>query len=776
MKKVLFSLFLAALSVYHATAQEVPVGTPFISDCGGFFVDPGMSAADYGPNIVAISVICSDGSIPGQINLDFNFFNLGTGDQLSIFNGADNAAPLVGTYIGTDLNGITISSTNPSNCLTVVFTSDADASVGSFGAEISCGIPCEPPVVAVTTDQPDFQPTRLCVGEVMTFDASSTVFAPGSVLASHTWDFDDGTTDVSSWPIVTHSFSESGAYMVELMVLDTNGCGNINLIDALIYVDTEPSISIAADDFQACLGQEINLAVSIDPTYWSALPTANLGGALYIPDDQTQCFSDTIYFGGFNAGQSIQSATDLASFFINFEHSYMGDIVITFVCPNGQSMIVHQLGGSLTELGEPVDTGVIPASVDPAGVGYDYFWSPTATAGTWLANSGGGTLPSGTYNAIDPFTNLIGCPLNGAWIVEVCDMFGLDDGWIFDWSVNFAPELYPPLVSFTPSFGYTCDSITWTGLGIVNTIANCGGAVLNPTTPGNYYIMVSALDNFGCTYTDTIGVNYFAPPVLDLGNDLDYCLTPLNLEGSLTGQAPGVQYVYDWSVVSLNGGAIVPNDETAIFSGATGTSEVSLSVHPIDDLQCTVTDNISLITPATPSSASLSTDSICISETLLLEPPVINQSSFDYVWTNTVTGDTLDNSNPTYLANANDPVVPSLYSVTVTEKICFFNSTSDFEITTLPCEVFLPNIVLLNGTIENQTLNFGDALFYYASASLKVFNRWGDLVYESTDYKNDWSPTDLSDGVYFYVLVVTTPTGNIENDPGYNGYFNLLRN
>ncbi|MEY3834633.1 MAG: hypothetical protein RI989_61, partial [Bacteroidota bacterium] len=83
-----------------------------------------------------------------------------------------------------------------------------------------------------------------------------------SVLGSHTWDFDDGTTDVSSWPIVTHSFSESGAYMVELMVLDTNGCGNINLIDALILVDTEPSMSIAADDFQACLGQEINLAVS----------------------------------------------------------------------------------------------------------------------------------------------------------------------------------------------------------------------------------------------------------------------------------------------------------------------------------------------------------------------------------------------------------------------------------------------------------------------------------------------------------------------------------
>jgi hypothetical protein len=390
--------------------------------------------------------------------------------------------------------------------------------------------------------------------------------------------------------------------MVELMVLDTNGCGNINLIDALILVDTYPSISIAADDFQACLGQEINLAISIDPTYWSALPTANLGGALFIPDDQTQCYSDTLLFGGFNAGQTIQSVGDFESFFINFEHSFMGDIVISFTCPNGQTIIVHQQGGSGTFLGVPVD---IMGPADPPGVGYDYFWSPTATAGTWAANTGG-TLPSGTYNAVQPFDNLIGCPLNGAWIIEVCDMWASDDGWIFDWGVNFDSTLYPPLVSFLPSFGYTCDSITWTGPGITSTIANCGGAILNPTTPGDYYIIASALDNFGCTYTDTIGVNYFAPPVLDLGNDLPYCLNSVNLTSNLSGQVAGINYVYDWSVVSANGGTFnAANIPFPSFSGASGTSEVSLSVHPIDDIQCTVTDNILLITPETPAFAPI---------------------------------------------------------------------------------------------------------------------------------------------------------------------------
>jgi subtilisin-like proprotein convertase family protein len=614
------------------------------------------------------------------------------------------------------------------------------------------------------------------VGESITFDASSTVFAPGTVLGSLIWDFDDGTTDLSSWPIVTHTYTESGAYMVELMVLDTNGCGNINLIDALILVDTYPSMSIAADDFQACLGQEINLAVSIDPTYWSALPTANLGGALFIPDDQTQCYSDTLLYGGFNAGQTIQSVGDFESFFINFEHSFMGDIVISFTCPNGQSIIVHQQGGSGTFLGEPVD---IMGPADPAGVGYDYYWSPTATAGTWAANTGG-TLPSGTYNSVQPFTNLIGCPLNGAWIIEVCDLWASDDGWIFDWGVNFDSTLYPPLVSFLPSFGYTCDSITWTGPGITSTIANCGGAILNPTTPGNYYIIASALDNFGCTYSDTIEVNYFAPPVLDLGNDVPYCLNSVNLTSNVSGQVPGINYVYDWSVVSTNGGSLTPNnDDIATFSGATGTSEVSLSVHPIDDLQCTVTDNINLITPETPGVGPFTTDSVCLGEQIFLSAP-FTDPTYTYQWflSDTIVPNALASVYSPWAGVPNEQFV---YSVEITEPVCGFSAMTEYGVTSLPCDVFLPNIVLLNGTEDNQTLNFGDALFYYANASLQVFSRWGDMVYESTDYKNDWSPKELNDGVYYYVLIVTTPAGVVvtvpgEKVPGFHGYFHLIRN
>src|SRR5690606_19049214 len=33
-----------------------------------------------------------------------------------------------------------------------------------------------------------------------------------------------------------------------------------------------------------------------------------------------------------------------------------------------------------------------------------------------------------------------------------------------------------------------------------------------------------------------------------------------------------------------------------------------------------------------------------------------------------------------------------------------------------------------------------------------IFNRWGDHVYESSDYKNDWSAEGLNAGTYYYVV------------------------
>ena len=49
-----------------------------------------------------------------------------------------------------------------------------------------------------------------------------------------------------------------------------------------------------------------------------------------------------------------------------------------------------------------------------------------------------------------------------------------------------------------------------------------------------------------------------------------------------------------------------------------------------------------------------------------------------------------------------------------------------------------------------------EGLEAYPNAQLTVFNRWGNQVYRSDSYKNDWTGLWegklLPDGTYFYVL------------------------
>ena len=70
-------------------------------------------------------------------------------------------------------------------------------------------------------------------------------------------------------------------------------------------------------------------------------------------------------------------------------------------------------------------------------------------------------------------------------------------------------------------------------------------------------------------------------------------------------------------------------------------------------------------------------------------------------------------------------------------------------------ELKIPNIVTANGDHVNDE-------FYVTNlkpnSKLVIQNRWGNVVFESDNYKNNWGGIDitgekLDDGVYFYQLI-----------------------
>jgi hypothetical protein len=64
-------------------------------------------------------------------------------------------------------------------------------------------------------------------------------------------------------------------------------------------------------------------------------------------------------------------------------------------------------------------------------------------------------------------------------------------------------------------------------------------------------------------------------------------------------------------------------------------------------------------------------------------------------------------------------------------------------------QVFVPNIITPNSDKQNETFR---PLFSCQPASLKVFSRWGQAVFETESYRNDWDASNLSAGIYYYLL------------------------
>lgn len=112
--------------------------------CTGTFYDSGGAAGDYAANQNLTATLCPAGG-PGagpfsSITFTAWLVAAGTLDQLAIHNGDDAGDPLLATGSGANsLLGQIFTSSDPSGCLTFVWTSDATLQGAGWAAEIHTG-------------------------------------------------------------------------------------------------------------------------------------------------------------------------------------------------------------------------------------------------------------------------------------------------------------------------------------------------------------------------------------------------------------------------------------------------------------------------------------------------------------------------------------------------------------------------------------------------------------------------------------------------------------
>ncbi len=730
------------------------------SVCSGFIIDSGdQGGAGYSNNETSVITICSN--TPGDfISVTFNSFNLNTTDDdpsandnvdnITVYDGDNVSAPVVGVYTGTSLEGIVIqpSSTNSSGCLTFKFISNT-VGTGSFTASVSCFVPCNDPTAAgiivggITSDS-----IRVCIGEPVMFENAGSLAETGFAISSYKWDFMDGSTALTE--DATHSFSEPGLYRVELYVTDNNPdnvCINNNLIDLLVYVASKPDFTGFPGDTTICIGESALLtAVPEDyETTWKGFPNGESTSEGCFSDDELGV-AQTIDLlqTDFISGSTITNVNQILSICVEMEHTFIGDLDIKITCPNSQTLILHQQGGGGVYLGEPVEEDSIDCS-DPSTIGspFEYCFTPSAAltwAGFVAADSTATTIPAGDYLPIGSFSNLIGCPTNGVWQISAIDNWGGDDGALFSFNLSLDSALYLTPAFINPQIGGQVDSSYWsaTSTFVSNLSVNGDVVTITPTVAGTYNYVYTVIDNYGCVYDTSVNVIITPQPTAFAGNDTVLCDNiDFQLNGSISGGiVPAPSYLYSWVPVSAVSDPSILNPDLNTTSDQT----LILSIAPVGHPLCIVIDSmsISFFAPG----VNLGEDEIICSNSNAVLTDSIDKPFATYLWS---TGDTTKSIVVNTSGN---------FWVSSIDGICLSQDTINVTVMPPPFMGGIPNVFTNNGDGKNDCFSF--PIVNIENFEIVIVNRWGETVFETTDTTLFWDGTfkgvKVTDGVYFYML------------------------
>ncbi|WP_370391955.1 PKD domain-containing protein, partial [uncultured Winogradskyella sp.] len=529
-KKLSFSLLFGLLISSFTWSQDILMQNGAVTQCSGTFYDSGGEFGNYGNNENLVITICPEN--PGQrIQLDFTEFSTQLNlDVMTIYDGDSTAANAFGTFTGANSPGfVQATPGNTSGCLTIEFVSDGAGNTTGWAADVMCLTPCQ--TINAQLDSAVPAPNgdgyiRVCPNEDITLTGSGT-FSVDGTGATYEWDLGDGNT--AAGQTVTFSYPDPGVYIVNLNIRDTNtsedplGCTNNNLINQVVQVATEPDFTgTQATDSVICYGESTDITGVVQPTPFINDCTPPVADQTFLPDGSGAVYSSFVPVDCFDSSATITDASQIVSICLNMEHSFLGDLEIIIVSPNGQQAVLKDYpGGGGTYLGGANDDGS-----NAPGIGADYCFSmsgavtlvngPTINAGTPPSAS----IAPGTYLPEESFANLIGSPLNGDWEIIVVDNLAIDNGYIFSWEIEFDPNLQPPELSFTPA-------ITSEAWDADPTITNTAGNVITVTPPsdGQYCYTYRVTDDFGCEYTEEVCIDVLPEIITELPNDLLVCDT-----------------------------------------------------------------------------------------------------------------------------------------------------------------------------------------------------------------------------------------------------------
>lgn len=268
--------------------------------------------------------------------------------------------------------------------------------------------------------------------------------------------------------------------------------------------------------------------------------------------------------------------------------------------------------------------------------------------------------------------------------------------------------------------------------------------------PGVYTVSLVAWNTIGCSDTATITFEVYENPVAEFAADTVCLGTPTGFVDLSTGTGLASWY---WDFGNNSNTSYNQNPGYIFFTNP-GTYTVTQVVTNTWGCADTTTQDILISdlpvasftsNPAIPGAIPISSGYISFTNTSI--------NAVSYLWT-FGDGNSSTEVNPSHTYTETGNYCVTLIATAIggcadTIAVC------DVEI--VPIAPIIPNTFTPNDDSFNDTfviLNVED----FPNNEIKIYNRWGNLIFETKEYKNEWSGINsfngklLPDGAYFYIF------------------------
>ncbi len=297
-------------------------------------------------------------------------------------------------------------------------------------------------------------------------------------------------------------------------------------------------------------------------------------------------------------------------------------------------------------------------------------------------------------------------------------------------------------------------SVIWSSTPqFLDTLNPSGQANLSLIDPQNawYYIQIS---NAYCSAADSVQLTIASDAFALNGPNLVCAQAPFNLQLSGGATAQTIQ----WSPAA----SIIGPTNLATATASIATSQY-IYVEVLTAQNCLLQDSIFVsVSPLNPLAVVASADPTIILPNASSQLSAVPVGNYTYNWT-----PTLGLSNPSILNPQATIEQTTIYTLTVSDGLCSGSDTVLIKVFDSICGapfVYIPNAFSPNKDGQNDKLYVRGP--FIESFVFRVYDRWGELVWETTTLTEGWDGTFrgklLDPDVYDYYLQATC-VGGLEN-------------